>query len=87
MHGVIDRIEDGIAVILIEESKTEWAVKEALLPPGSQPGTVLNLTETADDFSIINIDKEATATAKEKANTLQQKLQSKKKRSKFKRRD
>lgn len=87
MHGVIDRIEEGIAVILIESRKSEWTVPESQLPQGSKPGTILQLAVTGNDFTIIGIDQEATIAASEKAGTVQQKLQSKKKRSKFKRRN
>ncbi len=86
MLGVIDRIEDGIAVILIEENKQEWKVTEENLPEGAKEGTVLQLSLTNDTYTIIGIDKEATKTASNKAKHLQKKLQSKKKRSKFKRR-
>ena len=87
MHGVIDRIEEGIAVILIESRKAEWTVQASQLPQGSQPGTVLQLAVTANDFTIIGIDQEATTAAFAKTETIQQKLQAKKKRSKFKRRN
>lgn len=85
MHGVIDRIEDGIAIILIASKEIEWSVNEADLPQGSREGTVLQLAATADGFSIIGVDKEATIAATDKATSLQKKLQAKKKRSKFKR--
>lgn len=85
MRGIIDRIEDGIAVILIDEKQKEWSVAETELPEGSVEGTVIQLEETDGAFKIISIDQEATATATKKAQMLQKKLQAKKKRSKFKR--
>lgn len=86
MQGVIDRIEDGIAVILIETEGTEWAVDETSLPVGAIEGTILQLEKNNGTYEIISIDEDATNTAIDKANTLQNKLQTKKKRSKFKRR-
>jgi len=85
MHGIIDRIEDGIAVILIEEIQQEWTIHESELPAQCEAGTVLQLEETDEGFEIIAIDQEATQKAAAKASMLQKKLQTKKKRSKFKR--
>ena len=85
MQGVIDRIEDEIAVILIEEKKQEWTIHESKLPAQSGAGTILQLKETEEGFEIIAIDEEATQKAAAKANMLQKKLKAKKKRSKFKR--
>ncbi len=85
MRGVIDRIEDGIAVILIDEKQREWSVAEIELPEGSVEGTVVQLEEKDGAFKIISIDQEATAAATKKAQMLQKKLQAKKKHSKFKR--
>lgn len=85
MLGVIDRIEDGIAVILIDEKQQEWSIEASFLPKGSVEGTVLQLIETDESFEIISIDWEATAAATKKAQLLQKKLHAKKKRSKFKR--
>lgn len=85
MQAVIDRIEDGVAVILIEELKEEWTTDKANLPSGSEAGTWLTIQQTADGWEIIQIDEEATKAASASARNLQQKLQKKKKRSKFKR--
>lgn len=85
MLGVIDRIEDGIAVILIEAENKEWTVAEDHLPTDAKEGTILQLEVVQDTFNIIRIDEEATKSATAKATSLQNKLQAKKKRSKFKR--
>jgi len=85
MQAVIDRIEDGIAVILIEEVQQEWTTNEVNLPAGSEAGTWLNVEQTTAGWNIIGIDEEATKAATASAQRLQQKLQKKKKRSKFKR--
>ena len=86
MRGVIDRIEDGIAVILIEEKNREWRIAKEKLPTGAKEGAVLQLEMTNDTYTIIGLDEEATSAASNKAQKLQNKLQAKKKRSKFKRR-
>lgn len=86
MRGVIDRIEDGIAVILVEENNQEWKIAEEKLPTGAKEGAILKLEMTNDTYTIIGLDEEATNAANNKAQQLQNKLQAKKKRSKFKRR-
>lgn len=86
MQAVIDRIEDEIAVILIEEKQLEWKTDAGNLPIGSEAGTWLIIQETADSWEIISIDEAATSEANAAAKQVQQKLQQKKKRSKFKRR-
>lgn len=85
MQAVIDRIEDGIAVILIEEVQVEYAIDELELPAGSKEGTWLTVQQTENDWKIIGIDEEATKAATTSAQQLQRKLQKKKKRSRFKR--
>lgn len=42
IHGVIDRIEDGVAVILLEGGRAY--VPADRLPPDAGPGTLLTLT-------------------------------------------
>jgi len=86
MRGVIDRIEDSIAVILIEENNQEWKIAEEKLPTGAEEGAVLLLEATNDTYTIVGIDQDTTNAASNKAQKLQNKLQAKKKRSKFKRR-
>lgn len=85
MHGVIDRIEDGTAVILIEEENKEWKIRTESLPIGANEGTILQLDKSNEVYTIIGIDRDATNLASNKAQSLQRKLQSKKKRSKFRR--
>ncbi|MGH2453539.1 MAG: DUF3006 domain-containing protein [bacterium] len=42
MRGVIDRVEDGLAVILLEEGGRAY-VPAARLPHGAKPGTLLSV--------------------------------------------
>ena len=85
MKGVLDRIEDGIAVILVEEKGDEFTVKEADLPAGSKEGTWFQLDFNDSGYTILAIDENATDKAKETSALLLKKLQQKKRKSKFKR--
>ncbi|HEV8340080.1 MAG TPA: DUF3006 domain-containing protein [bacterium] len=42
MRGMIDRVEDGLAVILLEEGGRAY-IPAAQLPPGAKPGTLLSV--------------------------------------------
>ncbi len=43
MRGIVDRVEDGVAVILLEGGGRAYVPAEHL-PPGAGEGTVLRLT-------------------------------------------
>lgn len=45
MHGFIDRVADGVAVILLEGGGRAY-VPAALLPPGVTAGSVVNVAIT-----------------------------------------
>ncbi len=85
MRGVLDRIEDGTAVILVEEKGDEFTVKEADLPVGSKEGTWFQLDFNDSGYTILAIDENATDKANETSALLLKKLQRKKSKSKFKR--
>ena len=85
MKGVIDRIEDGLAVVLVEEANDEFTIKENKLPTGSKEGTSLTLDYTGGTYTIISIDEETTRKMEETSTLLMNKLQKRKKASKFKR--
>lgn len=42
MRGIVDRVEDGIAVILLEEGGRVY-IPVAGLPPGTGPGALVRL--------------------------------------------
>lgn len=42
MRGMVDRVEDGLAVILLEEGGRAY-IPAAQLPPGAKPGTMLSV--------------------------------------------
>lgn len=85
MKGVLDRVEDGIAVILVEETKEQFTVPVTDLPTGSKEGTWFSLATKDDSYYIVTIDEQKTAAQTERINILQQKLQKKRRTSKFKR--
>lgn len=85
MKGVLDRIEDDMAVIIIEEVGREFTLAKEELPSGSKIGTWFAIDFSDDQYTILSIDKERSEQAYEKSALLMKKLQQKKKRSKFKR--
>lgn len=87
MLGFLDRIEDGLAVILIEETVNEFTLPEADLPEDSTVGTIFNLEFDGENYHILSINEVETERRKEASKTLLQKLQKRKKKSKFKRND
>jgi len=74
MKGVLDRVEDGIAVILVEETNEQFTIPVANLPTGSKEGMWFTLATKEDSYYIVAIDKQKTAAQTERINTLQQKL-------------
>lgn len=86
MKGVLDRIEDGLAVILVEDAGNEFTVRQDELPVDSKEGTLFKLDYTDGKYTISSIDTAETERAQEKSALLLRKAQQKKKQSKFKRR-
>jgi hypothetical protein len=67
MNLTIDRIEEGIAVLIGRDDETvRMTIPVSRLPPGSQEGDILSLT--------FSLDTAATAAAKERARGLIEKL-------------
>lgn len=85
MKGVIDRMEDGFAIILIEERNNELIVRETELPDGSKEGTWLTIDYSDGSYTIHSIDENKTQKMEQTSTLLMKKLQSRKKTSKFKR--
>lgn len=65
MQGIIDRLEEGIAVLQLEGGG-ELFFPAHQLPPGSKEGSVLEI--------LIKLDKEATAERKEIIRKKQERL-------------
>lgn len=85
MKGVLDRIEDGIAVILVEEKGDEFTIRAHDLPDGSEEGTWFRLDYGDTGYTILAIDETTTNEADERSALYFKKLQQRKKQSKFKR--
>ncbi|HLR43428.1 MAG TPA: DUF3006 family protein [Pseudogracilibacillus sp.] len=85
MLGFLDRIEEDLAVILVEETVNEFTVHTEDLPANSEVGTIFNLDFDGENYQIVSINEEETEKRKETSVKLLQKLQKRKKKSKFKR--
>lgn len=85
VRGVLDRIEDGLAVVLIEEEQKQFTIPVSELPPNSKEGTWFTLKKDCDEYSIVEIDEQTTEQMTEKSMDLLAQLRAKKKGSKFKR--
>lgn len=85
LHGVLDRIEDGIATILIDKINKEFTVPHNELPTGSTEGTWFTLLKHGDTFVINEIDQEKTAFESQQSKNVMNQLKARKKTSKFKR--
>lgn len=83
--GVIDRIENNVATILIEDIKEELIVPVDQLPDGSKEGTWLNIEKVEHKFIIVDINEEKTISMKQQSKQLMNKLKSRKRTSRFKR--
>lgn len=70
MKATIDRIEEGIAVLIcVKDEPVRMTVPVSLLPPGAKEGDILTLA--------IDHDNGATALSKERVNSLIEKLKKK----------
>lgn len=85
MKGVLDRYEGGLAVILVEESKEEFTLEKTELPKGSTQGTWYHLIHGENGYAISSIDVAATEEKSSANALLLEKVQQKKKESKFRR--
>lgn len=85
MKGVLDRIENQLAVILIEDINKEIIIPMKDLPPNSQEGTWFDLEELEGEIKIISIDHDLTQKEAQKSQDLLNQLRTKSKGSKFKR--
>lgn len=85
LKGVLDRIEEDQAVILIEENKEQFILPATDLPSGSEPGTWFTLLKKGDSYEIVAIDAGKTEAHFKRIRMLQRQLQKRRKPSKFKR--
>lgn|GEM_PF-4056762 len=85
MIGVLDRMEEGFAVILVAEKNDQFTVRKQELPAGSKEGTAFRLKHDDSSYIIIGIDEAETRKRKESSASLMEQLQQRKKQSKFRR--
>ena len=70
MKATIDRIEEGIAVLIgVKEEPVRMTVPVSLLPPGAKEGDIITLS--------IERDEEATAAARIRVTSLLDKMKKK----------
>jgi Protein of unknown function (DUF3006) len=85
MKGYLDRIDDNkYAVILVEETKKQFVLPKEELPEGSAEKSYFDLTIENDRITSITLDEETTFSEQKKVDDLMEKLRSKSKGSKFK---
>lgn len=60
-RGVIDRIENGVAVVLVGDNAEEFLVPVRDLPPGAAPGDWLAIIVENGRLRALSIDQELTA--------------------------
>lgn len=85
LYGVLDRIEDGLATILVNEKQKEFVISEEKLPKKSKEGTWFILEKTNDTYKIVQIDEEKTKEEMTQTTRLMNQLKARKRTSKFKR--
>ena len=64
-RGVVDRISDGWAVILVGDEENEHRLRENHLPEGVSEGSVVRVRFDGSDIEIVEADDEATEEKRE----------------------
>lgn len=82
MLGVIDRIEEDLAVILIEEEKRELVIPKDELPEHATTGTWLQITTIKADTYEFVINETKTNEQKTRVQHLREQLLARSKRNK-----
>ncbi len=57
VEAVVERIEDGIAVVLVGEEEEEWDFPAHLLPPEAEEGMILLLEKGEQHFEVVGIGR------------------------------
>jgi hypothetical protein len=55
-QGLVDRIEDGVATVLVGADLDEWDFPAHLLPDEAKEGTVLRLRYVEGTYEVLDID-------------------------------
>lgn len=82
---MLDRIEEGKAVLLIQDVEKEWIIDKNHLPHGSNVGDWLTIHITEGRISDMTIDQALTQEKKKTAEDLLTSIRKQPKGSKFKR--
>ena len=69
-NGVIDRMEDGFAIILLEKRKIQIDVMLHQLPKGVEEGMYMRLVETDNEFIPVNSCPHKTITQRKQSERL-----------------
>ncbi|MER1955509.1 MAG: DUF3006 domain-containing protein [Desemzia incerta] len=85
MKAMLDRIEEGKAVLLIQDVEKEWIIDKNHLPHGSNVGDWLTIQITEGRISDMTIDQALTQEKKKTAEDLLTSIRKQPKGSKFKR--
>ncbi|WP_197046626.1 DUF3006 family protein [Oceanobacillus salinisoli] len=75
VKGVIDRYENSLAVILVEELEEEFIVPKEELPRGSTEEMWLDISVSKKEFEIISIQEETTEHENKRVGELLKRLQ------------
>jgi hypothetical protein len=59
-HGVVDRITEGWAVVLVGDEEVEHHLPAQALPPEAAEGSVLIVRERDGDLEVIGVDAAGT---------------------------
>ncbi|MFA9456519.1 DUF3006 family protein [Halalkalibacter sp. AB-rgal2] len=88
IRAVIDRIVDGDRVVLlVEEQKKEFTVRQEQLPTAAEEGTWLLLTVEDEQIVEMTIDTKMTNRMEAKVGATLKRLRQKSNGSRFKRKD
>lgn len=82
---MLDRIEEGKAILLIQDVEKEWIIDKNYLPNGSNIGDWLTIQITEGRISDMMIDQALTQEKKKTADELLTSIRKQPKESKFKR--
>ncbi|RTR27133.1 DUF3006 family protein [Robertmurraya yapensis] len=83
MKAYFDRIEEDVAVIIIEETKEQFIKPIEQLPAGAVPGTWFEVTINQDEIVEMKLDASTTESKQRTTEDLLAKIRSKNKRSKY----
>lgn len=85
MRSVLDRFEEGLAVLIAEQAGREFHVPLRYLPDGSKPGMWFVLTVENGTVVDMEVDTASSEAQNNKAEQLIERLRAKKAGSRFKR--